>query len=215
MLSGPLENLCGQARQPAPRWERRLVHVTFCSLAPRPLSGQMLFLCLLRSFPFPPQSALFGPSHSNTKHLHWAPKIHYEVYSFKFIWQTIKSVSLEPYEKSVKLISIKPVTTFKIPLFISPTSKQFYFTCCLILIWPYEINQLLAAGSLDGRPKAGTISSAHRLFRKWSQDKNLSQPFTGKVWLIFKFLFLESLYIYSHTHGWVCVCVCMHTHIYT
>lgn len=84
---------------------------------------------------YSPPSALFGPSHSNTKHLHWAPKIHYEVYSFKFIWQTIKSVSLEPYEKSVKLSSIKPATTFKIPLFISPTSKQFYFTCCLILIW--------------------------------------------------------------------------------
>lgn len=117
-------------------------------------------------FSIPPQNALFGPSHSNTKHLHWAPKIHYEVYSFKFIWQTIKSVSLEPYEKSVKLSSTKPATTFKIPLFISPTSKQLYFTCCLILTWPQEINQLLAAGSLDGRPKAGTISSAHRLFQK-------------------------------------------------
>lgn len=150
----------------SPPWGKTTCsHHTLLTIPIAPLRAHDLFHCLLRSFTFPP-STPFGPSHSNTKHLYWAPKIHYELYPLKFVWQMIKSVSLEPYGKSIKLHSVKPATTFNAPLFVSPTSRQFCFTCCLILVWLYEINQLLAAGGLDGRPKAGTISSAHRLFRR-------------------------------------------------
>lgn len=52
------------------------------------------------------------------------------------------------------LSSVKLTITFKIPLFMSPISKQFISLAALF----YEpISKLLATGSLDRKPKAGTV----------------------------------------------------------